>query len=693
MASRGASSGGFRRSSESGGEVLVLREEVEDVGGAESENTSPYARAGPDMERPITRSGRMSASMGAQRPLTSAGRMARMGDMDPPPTRGIHTERQPGDGRGGGTPLARPTTSGRVLTARPISAALKGAPSTATRLLTAVSAARPGTRSGLTTGRGLSTPISVIDRPITQQGLTGMKTGSQGPQRQVQDKSYFLGMLRSKMTEVGGEINKMVDEIHNMKKEQSSFLTYDKRVKETAKELTELQGSLADYNLLVDLMNTDTEKLEIDEEYKELQEQNQEEAAKAEVLFGEKQELESTVRALEAQLEDERHMGESIIEGMQPELKGRYVTLRSDNTYLQQQQEHMQQQIDSLNSKKAGLEDEMTMSKVKQEAVGLSERLQELTNTKEQLVQEKTKRGTPQEERERLLLQVKDDNAEIATMERQISDLQDEMSRLQSDLQSMEQEIDENKSERSQKYRELKRREETMELFLASFEQSKVEEIEKLEQLENANVELLEKLSRNMMHFGALPNVAEFDAMRGDLAFKEGELEKSRYTVGTLRQEHVNLQANLQKIEVLETKVQKELVDIKEKLRRMENELVEFGDLNGLRTRADEKRKDLAVEKDELEAKKTSVTFSLQEVEGAIKTLKKQLNDNDTHGQLIGLEKKWAALEQSNFSIREFVAQKKAESDYLPLKNQAMKIVVEYNKVLQEVVLNGGIIG
>ena len=71
----------------------------------------------------------------------------------------------------------------------------------------------------------------------------------------------------------------------------------------------------------------------------------------------------------------------------------------------------------------------------------------------------------------------------------------------------------------------------------------------------------------------------------------------------------------------------------------------------------------------------------------------KQLNDNDTHSQLVNLEKKWALLEQSNFTIKEFVAQKKAESDYIPIKNQAMKIVVEYNRVLQEVIASGGIIG
>ena len=37
-------------------------------------------------------------------------------------------------------------------------------------------------------------------------------------------------------------------------------------------------------------------------------------------------------------------------------------------------------------------------------------------------------RGTPAQERERLLQQVKDDNAEISTMERQITEMQDKVS-------------------------------------------------------------------------------------------------------------------------------------------------------------------------------------------------------------------------------------------------------------------------
>ena len=55
--------------------------------------------------------------------------------------------------------------------------------------------ARPGSgRRGV----GLKTNVQVADRPVTQQGMTGMRTGNQGPGRQIQDKSYYLGELRAK---------------------------------------------------------------------------------------------------------------------------------------------------------------------------------------------------------------------------------------------------------------------------------------------------------------------------------------------------------------------------------------------------------------------------------------------------------------------------------------------------------------
>ncbi len=107
----------------------------------------------------------------------------------------------------------------------------------------------------------------------------------------------------------------------------------------------------------------------------------------------------------------------------------RDLTVRAYVITFQTDLERMNQELDSLNSRKAALEDELAMSHVKKEAVGLYEQLREVEDKRDALVEEERARGTPAQERERLLQQVKDDNAEISTMERQIGELQEKVRR------------------------------------------------------------------------------------------------------------------------------------------------------------------------------------------------------------------------------------------------------------------------
>ena len=189
----------------------------------------------------------------------------------------------------------------------------------------------------------------------------------------------------------------------------------------------ESQGTLADYNLLVDKLNTDTERAEVESEADALKNNNISESKEVDLLFAEKQEKMNKIKQLEMEIDQERNMADNLVAAMQPELREKYVTLKNTNMQYQQDLERMNQEVDSLNSKKAALEDELAMSHVKKEAVGLYEQLREAEEKRDQLVEEERQRGTPAQERERLLQQVKDDNAEISTMERQIGELQDKV--------------------------------------------------------------------------------------------------------------------------------------------------------------------------------------------------------------------------------------------------------------------------
>ena len=494
----------------------------------------------------------------------------------------------------------------------------RAVPGTASRLVETAMKNRPASRAGI----GLHTAVSVAERPITQQGLTGLKTGGRGPQRQFQDKSYFLGALRTKMAELTGEINKLSREVETQSKEQSTYLAYDKRVKELAEDVTGYQGQLADYNLLVDKLNTDTDRADVELECRELAGENDQLGGEVEQLWAEKQQKEQQIQLLELELEQERNMVDNLVAAMQPDLRERFLQLKGANAQYSVAMEQMNQELDVLNSRKVSLEDELAVSAIKREAVMLYQQLSEAEAGRDKLLEEARLRGTPAQERERLLGQVKDDNAEISIMERHITEAQEKLRQISEERDQLEQDLEENQSERNQKYRELKKREDTMDQFLAGFEENKAQELQRMQELEAEITKLMESMSSSLSMVGHLPSSQAFTTMKEDLAFKEGELEKSKNTIEGLNREHQQLTLNLDKIEALEDKIKTEMTTLKEKMTTMEEEMITYSDLEKLRTEAEEKRQQLEVEREELSGRREGALQHLQDVQLEHETIK-----------------------------------------------------------------------
>merc|ERR1719510_2922191 len=223
-----------------------------------------------------------------------------------------------------------------------------------------------------------------------------------------------------------------------------------------------------------------------------------------------------------------------------------------------------------------------------------------------------------------------------------------------------------------------------MDQLLQTFDETKEAEQQKLTELEGQISSLLEGMSRNLVSVGHLPSSQVFGTMKEDLAFKEGEVEKSRNTLDGLNREHQQLTMNLEKIEALEDKIKTEMTTLKEKMGRMEEEMVTFSDLDRLRQEAEEKRQRLEEERSELQGRREGVLQAMEESQKQLEEIKKALSDNDTHIQLSNLERRWQVAEQNNFAISEFINNKKAESNYEPIKNKVLKLQWEYNKMLIE---------
>ena len=150
----------------------------------------------------------------------------------------------------------------------------------------------------------------------------------------------------------------------------------------------------------------------------------------------------------------------------------------------------------------------------------------ELENQLESMLEQDSKLLDPEAERIQLLAAVRRDNAEVSTIEQQIKETSFQIEHIQNQLQEVEnvsnimqllskafnaysvigtQSLDENQSERGQKYRDLKKREEVMDEFLASWEDNCLEEKNRLSQLENQIMQTVTKLGKQQSLIQLVP--------------------------------------------------------------------------------------------------------------------------------------------------------------------------------------------
>lgn len=103
-----------------------------------------------------------------------------------------------------------------------------------------------------------------------------------------------------------------------------------------------------------------------------------------------------------------------MVAQMKPDQRQKYVDLKRQSEGLSAELEKLQEELAGVNLKRKQLEDEVSLSQIKLEAVSLYTKLREATEKKDALLEEEATKGTPAQERERLLKQVKLDNAQLA---------------------------------------------------------------------------------------------------------------------------------------------------------------------------------------------------------------------------------------------------------------------------------------
>ncbi|TMW61353.1 hypothetical protein Poli38472_012544 [Pythium oligandrum] len=558
--------------------------------------------------------------------------------------------------------------------------------------------ATPGQTAGF--GISLNTEVNVSDRPVTQQGMMGMRVGTAGPGRQVQDASFFMGKLHAKTSEITTEIEKLRKEIEQDAKDKSQYAQLERKYETLAIEVRDLEGQLADYNLAMDKLRSATDPQEIRQVQEQLRNRNAKEAEEVDRIFILRQEQETAVRRMEHEVNDIHMKHQDKINQLAPQKLQRYKEMLEEHHQTEMEIEARTQELEMLMHTIHQKEAELSSDRYREEYELLEKQARKLQKEREVMQEEaRTAMMDPNEARAVLLAKVKDDKAKMETMEKVLQVAHDENQELRKTLNEIKSELDERtngnaKDDPAQKYEMLFQRDKEMTAFLESFPGKKEEELKAQRETQLMIIKLLEHISSNMAKEDKLlpgANAANLEEMKSDLTFKERQLESSVTTKQRLTMELQKRQAELDKVNTLDTKISLELSSLLQKMDTMTSDMNEFGKIDELKETHQQTKQYLQRMKQQYIRRRDAMKQQVTALGIQLENLKQETANHDTAKNLDALEQKLRHHEQNIFHLKEYIDSKSREINYEHVKQDCLKTLQELNalRIKQQSLLNG----
>ena len=179
------------------------------------------------------------------------------------------------------------------------------------------------------------------------------------------------------------------------------------------------------------------------------------------------------------------------------------------------------------------------------------------------------------EARERLQNRIKQDNAELKQMEKEMFDTKRMVDNYASNIKEIDNDLKEkgNGGVDEQKYEILYMKEKEINEFSEQFEKEKVEYEKEIQESQLHISSLLEHMQKTMQRQNKLPTQSEVSEMRSDLKFKQGQLEDSETTAARLRVSKEQAQNDLEKVKTLDKRISNEKQQANLKIEQMQDEM------------------------------------------------------------------------------------------------------------------------
>lgn len=312
-----------------------------------------------------------------------------------------------------------------------------------------------------TKSRGLSGSLSLADRLLVSQGLSGMPVSA--PCKQRESKTYYLDLLHQKNQKITAEISKLENQIKKISTGRDHFLHIVEENKTLDHNIKDLEGQIADYQLLATESQQQMDAKVLYSNYKLLKDKNDKETDRNNDIFMKRAEVEESIKKLQRK----NDIIKETIESMCPAEQKEYFAMTTANEELLKKMDILQEEMDLLVKRKEDYESELAHNSEKREMLRLCKELTE----KQEALRAGRKAQDPQG-LEHFLKMMEKDSKELASIEKQLADLRGKEKEVAKRIHQFR--------DSRVEYEKLKKREKKLDRLLESVESSKAVEPEKV---------------------------------------------------------------------------------------------------------------------------------------------------------------------------------------------------------------------
>lgn len=530
---------------------------------------------------------------------------------------------------------------------------------------------------------GLDTNVQIEHRPITQHGMTGMKTSSKGPNRKIADRNYYENKLKEKLIEIHKAIESMKEKIKNHDSDKIEIIKLEKKRNNLMNEVREYEGKLADYNLALDKMRSDTDIINLQQTCQEIQRKNDQEKMRIDAIFLERKNLESQINEIDENISLIHNELISMTPEQQQEFNKLYNNLgRTDNLISEKEK-----RLNDIQHKYHEIRESLSSNDYEfhLKAIELQKQLNELNQNKLELEQETNGSMDPEQIKQKILEKVKNDNKILQETMDCINFEEDKIEQLQNTINKKEKDIDAMKefSKKAHKYQQLFERDRKMQIFIDQFDKNINLIKQEMNDIKIDNVGLLKHISENIENDDGINKTQlRFNEMNNDISFKEQQKNQAKNTLIYSEKELEKRQNELDKINNLDKKINIELANIDKKRSDCQDDMKSFKSHDQIQIEYKQNKQKLFKIKMEIQQKKEMMEKKVLEIAQKSDKINRKLNENAYHNELKEMETKISKLSQNIFSVEDSIAEYKREGQYQIISKQIIQIQQQINSLL-----------